>query len=322
MGEECIASRARLGRRSGSAETEHLSPSALRLNPTATSPGIPVDPTSQYLARMAPRLIVVGFGNLGQAIVRGAIASGIAAPSEIGAVDPEAAQIERARDEGLRVTDLGDLVEAEMVLLSVKPQSFTEAAASLGAIGPSGPLVASVMAGIRSDAIRDALGGAARVVRAMPNTPAAVGRAITAVASDADVVEADFQRVEQLFASVGKTVRVPEALFDAVTAVSGSGPAFVFRFLEAWIAAAESLGLPEDKAAALARETLIGAAALLDGSDDEPHVLRARVTSKGGTTAAGLSRMEDEAARAGGIDTLMQETLRAARDRGAELGRR
>ena len=150
---------------------------------------------------------------------------------------------------------------------------------------------------------------------------AAIGRAITAVASDADVVEDDFARVEQLFASVGKTVRVPEALFDAVTAVSGSGPAFVFRFLEAWSAAAESLGLPEEKAAALARESLIGAAALLAESDEEPQVLRARVTSKGGTTAAGLARMEYASARAGGIDALMLETLRAARDRGAELGR-
>lgn len=270
---------------------------------------------------MSPRLVVVGFGNLGQAIARGAIASGIAAPSEIGAVDPEPAQLVRARERGLRMVDHEKIGESEVVLLAVKPQSFAEAAKSIGAVGADGPLVVSVMAGVRSNAIRDALGGAARVVRAMPNTPAAIGRAITAIASDADVVEDDFARVEQLFASVGKTVRVPEALFDAVTAVSASGPAFVFRFLEAWTAAAESLGLPEDKAAALARETLIGAAALLEKTDDEPQVLRARVTSKGGTTAAGLSRMEDASPRTGGIDELMLETLRAARDRGMELGR-
>ena len=270
---------------------------------------------------MSPRLVIVGFGNLGQAIARGAIESGIAAPSEIGAIDPEAAQLVRAKEHGLRIADHARIGESEVVLLAVKPQSFAEAAKSLGKIGADGPLVISVMAGVRSNAIRDALGGATRVVRAMPNTPAAIGRAITAVASDADVLEEDFARVEQLFTSVGKTVRVPEALFDAVTAVSGSGPAFVFRFLEAWTAAAESLGLPEDKAAALARETLIGAAALLEKTDDEPHVLRARVTSKGGTTTAGLARMDDTAARTGGIDTLMLETLRAARDRGTELGR-
>ena len=270
---------------------------------------------------MHPRLVVVGFGNLGQAIARGAIESGIAAPSEIGAIDPDAAQLARAREHGLRMVDVANIRNSEVVLLAVKPQSFAEAARSLGGIAAEGPLVVSVMAGVRSNAIRDALGGAARVVRAMPHTPAAIGRAITAIASDADVLETDFARVEQLFASVGKTVRVPEALFDAVTAVSGSGPAFVFRFLEAWTAAAESLGLPEDKAATLARETLIGAAALLERSDEELHVLRARVTSKGGTTAAGLARMEDAAARAGGVDALMLETLRASRDRGAELGR-
>jgi pyrroline-5-carboxylate reductase len=270
---------------------------------------------------MHPRLVVVGYGNLGQAIARGAIASGIAAPSEIGAIDPAAAQLARAREHGLRMAEARNIGESEIVLLAVKPQSFAEAAAEIGAIAADGPLVVPVMAGVRSNAIRDALGGAARVVRAMPNTPAAVGRAVTAIASDADVVEEDFARVEQLFASIGKTVRVPEALFDAVTAVSASGPAFVFRFLEAWTAAAEELGLPEDKAAVLARETLIGAAALLEKSADEPQVLRARVTSKGGTTAAGLARMEDAAPRGGGIDALLLETLRAARDRGAELGK-
>lgn len=270
---------------------------------------------------MHPRLVVVGFGNLGQAIVRGAIASGIAAPSEIGAIDPEPAQLARAREHGLRMADHAGVGEAEIVLIAVKPQSFAEAAKSLGTIAADGPLVVSVMAGVRSNAVRDALGGTARVVRAMPNTPAAVGRAITAVAADADVLEDDFMRVEQLFASVGKTVRVPESLFDAVTAVSGSGPAFVYRFLEAWIAAAMALDLPEEKASALARETLLGAAALLERSKEEPEVLRARVTSKGGTTSAGLARMEDASARAGGIDALMLETLRAARDRGAELGR-
>ena len=270
---------------------------------------------------MVPRLIIVGFGNLGQAIARGAIKSGIAAPSEIGAIDPEPAQRARAGAQGLRMADPSMILETEIVLLAVKPQHFGVAAESIGAVPTSGPIVVSVMAGIRSNAIRDALGGSARVVRAMPNTPAAVGRAITSVASDADVIDEDLVRVEQLFASVGKTVRVPEALFDTVTAVSGSGPAFVYRFLEAWCTAAESLGLPEDKATTLARETLIGAAALLEKTDDEPHVLRARVTSKGGTTSAGLARMEDAAMRGGGIDLLMLETLRAARDRGAELGR-
>jgi pyrroline-5-carboxylate reductase len=177
------------------------------------------------------------------------------------------------------------------------------------------------MAGVRSDSIRTALGGAARVVRTMPNTPAAVGRSITAVASDAAVPEADIQRAEQLFSSVGATVRVPESLFDAVTAVSGSGPAFVYRFLEAWAFAAEEVGLPPEVARTLTRQTLIGAAVLLDETGEEPEVLRAKVTSKGGTTAAGMLRLDDTTARDGGLDALVVEAIKAARDRGAELGR-
>jgi pyrroline-5-carboxylate reductase len=268
---------------------------------------------------MRPRLVIVGFGNLGQAIVRGAILSGIAAPSEIGAVDANPARLDEAREMGLRTGEEVSVAEAELVVLAVKPQVFAEASAMIAPIGADGPLVASVMAGVRSKAIRDALGGA-RVVRTMPNTPAAVRRGITAVAADAEVGEAELARVEQLFASVGRTVRVPEAHFDAVTASSGSGPAFVFRFLEAWIYAGEQAGLDPDTARALARHTLIGAATLLEETGETAEVLRAKVTSKGGTTAAGVARLDDTSTRTGGVDALMIETLRAARDRGAELG--
>jgi len=270
---------------------------------------------------MLPRLMIIGFGNVGNAIVRGAIASGIAAPSEIGAMDPDAARLAEARQMGLRAVDRSALREAEMVVLAVKPQNFPAAAAALGAIAADGPLVVSVMAGVKSATIRASLGGAARIARAMPNTPAAVRRGITAIASDTAISEADIARAEQLFASVGTTVRVPESLFDAVTAVSASGPAFLFRFLEAWSFASEEIGLPPETARTLARETLIGAAALLDETKEEPEVLRAKVTSKGGTTAAGMLKLDDTAARTGGLDALMVETLRAARDRGAELGK-
>lgn len=269
---------------------------------------------------MRPRLVIVGFGNVGQAIVRGAILSGIAAPSEIGAIDANPARLAEAAEMGLRTDDEVSVAEAELVVLAVKPQVFAEAAAAIAPIGRDGPLVASVMAGVRSQAIRAALGGSARVVRTMPNTPAAIRRGITAIAADAEVGATDLAKVEQLFASVGRTVRVPEAHFDAVTASSGSGPGFVFRFLEAWIYAGEQAGLDPDTARALARHTLIGAAALLDETGETAEVLRAKVTSRGGTTAAGIARLDDASPRAGGIDALMIETLRAARDRGTELG--
>ncbi len=270
---------------------------------------------------MIPRLVIVGFGNVGQALVRGAIASGIAAPSEIAAIDPEASRLSEARELGLRVVDTHAVATAEMVVLAIKPQNFAMLASQIGTVHADGPLVISVMAGVRSASISAALGASARVVRAMPNMPAAVRRGITAIASDAQVTESDILRAEQLFASVGSTVRVPESLFDAVTAVSGSGPAFLFRFLEAWTYAAEEIGLAPETARTLARETLIGAAALLDETKDEPESLRAKVTSKGGTTAAGMLRFDDTASRAGGVDGLMVEALKAARDRGAELGK-
>lgn len=275
---------------------------------------------------MQPRLVIVGSGNVGQAITRGAVLSGLAAPSEIGVVDSDPERVAAAVAEGLRAADAEGVAGCDLLVLAVKPQQFAEAAKSIASAlrdhaDGAGPIVASVMAGIRSDAIRAALGPSVRVVRAMPNTPAGVRRGITAIAADSGVDAASLAQVEQLFASVGRTVRVEERLFDAVTAVSGSGPAFVYRFLKAWSAAAEELGLPTDTAEALARETLIGAAALLDETRERPEVLRAKVTSKGGTTAAGLARMDDGSPRAGGIDALLSETLRAARDRGAELGR-
>lgn len=269
---------------------------------------------------MQPRIVFVGFGNLGQALARGAVAAGLDAPSEIGVLESDPAKRSQALSEGFREARLDALGDAEIVVLVVKPQQFPDAARAIGAIATDGPLVVSVMAGVGSAAIRAALGGSARVGRAMPNTPAAVRRAVTAIASDVGLAERDLRAIEELFGAVGRTVRVPEALFDAVTAVGGSGPAFVYRTLEATIAAAQDLGLPEEIATTIARETLAGAVALLDAQDEEPQVLRARVTSRGGTTAAGIARMEDASARAGGIDALILETLRAARDRGRELG--
>ncbi len=270
---------------------------------------------------MQPRLVIVGFGNVGHAIARGAISAGIDAPSEIGVCEPDVARVDLALEMGLRVTSTSRLAESEIFVLAVKPQNFATVAASIGTVGADGPLVISVMAGVGTDAIRAALGGNARVVRAMPNMPAAVRRGITAIASDAAISEADFLRAEQLFQAVGRTVRVAEAQFDAVTAVSGSGPAFLFRFLEAWTHAAEEIGLSPETARILARETLIGSATLLDDTREEPEVLRAKVTSKGGTTAAGMICLDDVATRPAGIDALMGEALRAARDRGAQLGR-
>ena len=245
---------------------------------------------------MLPRLVIVGFGNLGQAIVRGSIASGIAAPSEIGAIDADPVRLAEARAMGLRAVDARDIAEAELVVLAVKPQNFPAVAAGLGAIAATGPLVISVMAGVRSASIRSALGGAARVVRVMPNTPAAVRRGITAIASDSGLSEPDVVRAEQLFASVGVTARVPESLFDAVTAVSGSGPAFLFRFLEAWIFASEEIGLPPETARILLTDRNARWAEDLKARMDRPGVVFVAV---GAGHLTGTGSVQDQLTRAG-----------------------
>lgn len=262
-------------------------------------------------------LAIVGFGSLGRSIAAGAVQSRFLLPSQITVVaEPGTAGDEsrnHARECDLQLATHDSIREAKVILLSVKPQSFREVAAAIGVVPRDGALIISIMAGTSMATIRAALGGQARVCRVMPNLAASVLRAVTAIADDAEISAADFKRVEQLCASIGKSVRVPEALFDAVTATSGSGPAFLYRYLESWEQAAERIGLPKEIAQTLARETLFGAAELLRVSSASPRTLRAKVTSKGGTTAAGMKHLD------AGLDAMVEETLRAARDRGAEL---
>ncbi|MSR41186.1 MAG: pyrroline-5-carboxylate reductase [Phycisphaerales bacterium] len=266
---------------------------------------------------MTTALAIVGFGSLGRAIAHGALSAKLLLPAEITVIaEPGPAGEEsraHAREHGMQLANHDALRDTKVILLSVKPQSFREVAAAIGRVEQDGALVISIMAGINSAQIRDALGGSARVCRLMPNMAASVGHAITAIASDAQITAEDFARVEKLCTSIGRSVRVPESLFDAVTATSGSGPAFLYRFLESWEQAAENLGLPKDIAQTLARETLFGAAELLRVSGASPRTLRAKVTSKGGTTAAGMTHLD------AGLDAMVEQTLRSARDRGAEL---
>jgi len=269
------------------------------------------------MAGATNELVLIGGGNMGSALLGGLVAAGWD-PAGIVVVELDATK-RAALERQFGVRTSSETVAGNGAVIAVKPGDAAAVCAEVAALGT--PRALSIAAGISASTLQDAAGPDCAVVRAMPNTPAAVQRGITAIASDSGLAEADVVRAEQLFSSVGTTVRVPESLFDAVTAVSGSGPAFLFRFLEAWAYAAEEIGLPPETAKVLARETLIGAAALLDETKEEPEVLRAKVTSKGGTTAAGMLRLDDTAARSGGLDALMVETLRAARDRGVELGR-
>lgn len=261
----------------------------------------------------------IGAGNMAGALIRGLIGTGTVPASRIIAADPDQARLGSLRDElGIRVT--GDNAEAvqdaSVVVLATKPQVFEQVLPGLAAAVAPDALVISIAAGISSARIERAFAAGARVVRSMPNTPALVGAGATAIAAGSHATDADLDLAETLFRSVGIAVRVPEEQIDAVTGLSGSGPAYVFALIEALRDAGAQEGLPEDTALRLASQTVFGAARLLLDEREAPEVLRDRVTSPGGTTRAGL-----DALAKGGFAETIQGAVRAATRRSIELGK-
>ena len=269
----------------------------------------PASPSQETIA-------FIGGGNMASALIGGLVRSG-RAPQSILVVDPGEAQRARLQaDFGVRTQAGADaaLAGAALVVWAVKPQLFTAAAAPCAAhVG--GALHLSVMAGIRCDAIAAAT-GAERIVRSMPNTPALIGRGIAGLYATPAVDAGERALVEQVLAPTGQTLWVDrEADLDAVTALSGSGPAYVFYFVEAMVAAAAEMGLSSEQGKRLALATFDGATALAAQSSEPPEVLRERVTSKGGTTYAALQSLE-----ASGVKTAFVNALKAAQQRAKELG--
>ena len=262
----------------------------------------------------------IGGGNMASALIGGLVRAG-RAPDSILAIDPgDAARAKLQADFGVRTQPAADaaLAGAGLVVWAVKPQLFTTAAAPCAAHA-AGALHLSVMAGIRSDAIARAMGvapAAARIVRSMPNTPALIGRGIAGLFATPAVSADERALVEQVLAPTGQTLWVDrEADLDAVTALSGSGPAYVFYWVEAMVAAAEQMGLSAEQGKRLALATFDGATALAAQSDEPVGTLRERVTSKGGTTFAALESM-----RGDGVAEAVTRAVRAAQQRAAELG--
>ena len=258
----------------------------------------------------------IGGGNMASAIVGGLIAAG-RAPGTLIVVEPGDAQrqllAERFGVVPLAVAD-SSLATAGLVIWAVKPQFFLAAAAPC-APHVAGALQLSVMAGIRSDAIAVAT-QSDRIVRAMPNTPALIGKGVAGVFARPAVSRDDRQRVEAVLAPTGEIVWIDrEDALDAVTALSGSGPAYVFHLIEAMLVAAREMGLPEAEARRLAVQTVAGAAALAASSSETPEVLRKNVTSPGGTTEAAMALLESR-----GVKDAFVAAILAARDRARELG--
>ena len=260
------------------------------------------------------RIGFLGCGNMGGAILEGMLENGLYQPHEILVVEQSPERREQWRERGVEISARArDLGGSGTILLAVKPQSFPDAAAELGALGES-TMVLSVMAGIHSLTIAGLLGDSARVVRSMPNTPCAIGMGISAVARGSGAAETDVREAIRLLQTVGQVVEVEESDMHAVTATSGSGPAYLFLLAEAWIDAAVDHGLDPDVARQLVVSTMHGSAELLRRGGD-PETLRGTVTSKEGTTAAGIARLELLGTR-----EMMREAIRAACARSEELG--
>jgi pyrroline-5-carboxylate reductase len=263
---------------------------------------------------------------MGRAIVEGAVRAGTVHADRTVVLDPDPAKHPAFAALGCAAhaetsAALAAFVAAEathgpgVVLLAVKPQMLPAVAGALGEGLRRVPrLLLSILAGIPTPRLAGALGG--RVVRLMPNTPAQIGKGITALCPGPGATREDLGTARTLFESVGRVIDLPEGLLDAFTGVAGSGPAYVFYLAEAMAAGAEAVGFSRGQALELTRATIAGAAGLLEASPEtEPGELRAMVTSKGGTTAAATAVLD-----ARGVVDAVREAITAARDRGRELG--
>jgi len=237
----------------------------------------------------------IGGGNMGRAMATALVERRVCEANELLVVDPDDACRERLRPLGCALAGQADarVSQARVVVLAVKPQGAKEVMASVRPQLRPGQVVLSIMAGVPLAALREGLGHGA-LVRSMPNTPAQIGLGMTVYVADPTVGEEGLTRVEALLGACGETVRVDgEDAIDAATAVSGSGPAYVFYLAEHWIAAARRLGFSEADATRLVRQTLLGATELWKRSGTAAGTLREQVTSKGGTTAAALDMFRE-----------------------------
>jgi pyrroline-5-carboxylate reductase len=265
-------------------------------------------------------LVLVGAGKMGGAMLAGWLKSGVAA-SQVVVLDPgpPPEMLAMLEQHGVRhnppLTSVG---KVSALIIAVKPQVMDQVLADIVALGASRPLVLSIAAGKTIATFEKYFGSDAAVVRTMPNTPAAIGRGITAMVPNANVSTAQMQLARDLLSATGEVVDVAdENAIDAVTAVSGSGPAYVFYLTECLAAAGEKLGLSKDIATRLARATVAGAGELMRQSGEDAGTLRKNVTSPNGTTHAALQVLMAD----GGLASLMEKAVAAANTRSQELSK-
>ncbi len=256
---------------------------------------------------------IIGGGNMGEAIL-----SSIRQKCFVSVTEKDSSRSEylRLNYKG-NVVDLPELISSsDIIIIALKPQDIEPVLKEMSPLLDKDKLIISIAAGITTAYLEKNLGKKVKVIRAMPNMPAMIGEGITAVSAGKYVKDADIESARKIFDHLGKTVVVNEDLMDAVTAVSGSGPAYVFFFLECLIKSAQTLGLKEDLCKELVLTTFIGSIHLLEKQKMEPEILCAKVTSKGGTTQAAL-----EIFKKNNFEEIITQALTAAKKRSAELSR-
>jgi len=261
---------------------------------------------------------LLGGGRMGEALLAGLLDAGWEPEGvSVAEVDADRRRVLEERFPAVRVvpSPAWAVADAGLVVVAVKPGDVVAALEQCATTLPERALVLSIAAGVTLDTLETAAPDRP-VVRAMPNTAALVRQGAAAIAPGKHATDADLDMAERVLGAVGVVVRVPESLLDAVTGLSGSGPAYVFLVAEALVEAGVLVGLPRDTAATLVHQTLVGAATLLADGTEGPEALRAAVTSPGGTTAAGLQRLESHSVRAAFL-----EAVAAATERSRELGR-
>jgi len=271
---------------------------------------------------MSVMVVLAGCGNMGFAMLSGWLKSGKLSPAEVFVVEPNAELRERAAKLGAATAasaaDLPADIAPALVIFAVKPQVMRDVVPGYARFATGGSTFLSIAAGISIAVFEELLGGSAAIVRCMPNTPAAIGKGMMVVVSNRNVGDKAKVFVADLLSASGEVATIDdEGLMDAVTAVSGSGPAYIFHFIEALTVAAQQAGLPADTAKLLAMQTVYGAASLAAESREDPGTLRKQVTSPNGTTAAALGVLMGEDR----LTKLLTEAVEAARLRSIELGK-
>ena len=270
---------------------------------------------------MSFQLGFIGAGNMAEAIARGVTGSGLLRPTEILAADISADRRALFADR-LKIRAIEDAAavasQCPTLLLAVKPQQMAAMLPAIGEVAKTDVLIITIAAGISTRYIAGAMGSRAawRVVRAMPNTPMLVGKGMVAICPGEHATAADLTQARGIFESAASVVELREEMMDAVTAVSGSGPAYIFFLVEQMVRAGVELGLTPEQAHKLATQTALGAAEMLTTSADSPAELRRKVTSPGGTTHAAISHMESQQ-----LPQIVIDALKAAAGRSRELGK-